>query len=169
MKGVSSTMLSFQLFVFRKRVKFLDESNKPEEEFLDSSTLLTELKSDDISIVPEELQGTVINDIKCDLIIFIVTDPVITKQDTPSDAPSEAPPKSSLPFYPFYLPDPILRDPSQRTTTFSILKKRNRKRIYIEKNSNQEYECKKVLFKRSTINYLLLFRRNKFLLLDYLL
>lgn len=53
-------MPSLHLFVFRKRVKFLDESNKPEEELLDSSTLLTELKSEDTSIVYEELQGTVI-------------------------------------------------------------------------------------------------------------
>ena len=47
----------------RKRVKFLDEINKPDEELNDSSTIgtmLTELKSDDTSIVSEELQGTVI-------------------------------------------------------------------------------------------------------------
>ena len=99
-----------------------------------------------------------------------MTDSVITNQDTPSNEPSEAPPKSSLPFYPFHLPDPILRDSPQRLTTFSILKKqRNRKRIYTEENSNKEHECKKVLFKRSTIIYLFTFRRNEFLLLDYLL
>ena len=80
-----------------------------------------------------------------------MTDSVITNQDTPSNEPTEAPPKSSLPFYPFHLPDPILRDPPQRITKLSILKKqRNRKRIFTEENSNQEHECKKVLFKRST-------------------
>ena len=45
---------------FRKRVKFLDEINEPEEKVLDSSTMLTELKSEDTSTASEELQGIVI-------------------------------------------------------------------------------------------------------------